>query len=406
MVRPPTLWSSGPWAGGRPLVRCRPVNSSSHVCKRSYPARQGGTGSSTSVRNIIVIVACHNSFDAPSFDHPQLQRLASITVHAYDDMKCPDARRANALFPKPAIDRFGPTSQPTADGLPAEHVGLGLCTAESVSYLQGIIDLLSEPGALRPDDLVIFSHAHDISWHQDDGSIRDVLARRLTGEPSTHPDAAYLHTPYGQLYCGGSAIFTGWKVAISHLQKEPRDVWNLMFNGTTWEQPTPKTLGIGFDIYPGCGIFFVQGASLLRHAVDEYRKALINAVKMCNDRELVYEYSMWDPRWEGSSSYKVGIRKLAGRLFEGAWHKMLRDEAMHDVPQPPWCPMPYKPFAGNLPLSVSHLSGYFDMSRNHTRALMKEWGHPVREAAQHRVGADANHEQGTSGRAVRLRHHF
>ena len=169
---------------------------------------------------------------------------------------------------------------------------------------------------------------------------------------------------------------------------------------------TPKTLGIGFDIYPGCGIFFVQGASLLRHAVDEYRKALINAVKMCNDRELVYEYSMWDPRWEGSSSYKVGIRKLAGRLFEGAWHRMLRDEAMHDVPQPPWCPMPYKPFTGNLPLSVSHLSGYFDMSRNHTQALMKEWGHPVREAAQHRVGADANHEQGTSGRAVRLRHHF
>ena len=178
----PTPCNPSKSTGLRSLVHCKPADRKSHVCILHYESSVVSPA-----RRIHIIVASHNGFATPNFDDPRLRRLASVTVHVYDDMRAPEALRVNSPVPRSASARVS-----------VRNTGIGFCTAEAVPYLQGIMDLVrggavasgavdssgssgSSVGtrimALSTDDLVVFSHDHERGWHQTE-PLREALIRR------------------------------------------------------------------------------------------------------------------------------------------------------------------------------------------------------------------------------------
>ena len=103
----------------------------------------------------------------------------------------------------------------------------GSCTAEAVSYLQGIRDVYGE---VRPQDIVAFMHGHDTSWHAPNpmqSKWLELLKLKYT-----------YNEPIGAIYC-----FDNDRWAAGSLISEAKPVtqwWKLMFKNTLWEGAAPN----------------------------------------------------------------------------------------------------------------------------------------------------------------------
>ena len=181
---------------------------------------------------------------------------------------------------------------------------------QAVSYLRGLIFIYPH---LQPGDIVAFMHAHDTSWHANKPMEEAWL------ELLKH-NYAYSE-PFGYIYC--KTVNRRWAAYKLLSEKMPaRTWWNLMFQGTYWQDRTPDLSSIA---YPCCSTFFVQAHVLLKHALDEYLRVKQNLIDACTATQ---KKAMFPP------GYPLGGKPI-GRMMEGSWHLMLSNTS--HVPPPPYC---------------------------------------------------------------------
>ena len=167
---------------------------------------------------------------------------------------------------------------------------------QATSYLRGLMHIYPH---LQPGDIVTFMHAHDTSWHANkpmEAAWLELLKHNYT-----------YSEPFGYIYCEN--FNSGW-AAKKLLSKEmpARTWWNLMFQGTYWQDRTPDLSSMA---YPCCATFFVQAHVLLEHALDEYRRVEQNLVDGCTATQ---KKAMFPP----------GYPTPMARLMEGSWRVRAR----------------------------------------------------------------------------------
>ena len=232
----------------------------------------------------------------------------------------------------------------------------GRCASESIPYLRGIVQAYED---IRDDDMIVFLHNHNTSWHApvpieryatpaalrsmkygramsiSSNAQREVCDARFPEHEmrqyhiscssarrqlATLLRTEYVKEPVGGVYCFWADKFAG-RGLVNTSASAPHSrtigqVWNYAFKGTKWRGTSPPMKASMW--YPCCATFFTRGWAVLRHAKDEYSQIMQNLKKACMHQWLNFPNGP------------------AGRLLEGAWHIIFSGEDA-PVPQPPFC---------------------------------------------------------------------
>jgi hypothetical protein len=220
--------------------------------------------------------------------------------------------RSNESVPVPRVQLRQETRwQLAVHVLSGSPTAVGRCAGEAYPYLGAMMEHYDTIG---DDDIGLFAHAHDVSWHapvplQD--QVHTLLASR-----------EYLSSqPFGGVYCGWRRV-----PLTKHLNSRMPaiDLWNMVFRGTAWQGALSGISSASQPSYPCCGTFFVHWQVVRKHERREYARARENLAAACSDgSELLRQH----PRYAN--------RVVGGRIFEGSWHAMLANKS--DVPRPPFC---------------------------------------------------------------------